>query len=343
MVNEILHKYLQAIDVATVKDIEEGKTVQVTVHQGYYATVRRFIENRNRITLRELYRILSLYSIDEIPDIETLSTAAAITIVPQPSIFVSDVITQPFLQFVPQPNLVIVRAVEVTSVPQTNVIVIMPLTINYVPQALVSVDRGSEIIGLPQPSLFVDNITPPPPEITIIHQPNVEQINSVVIMHINQPSVQMTEGTVESDEYYWGFAPYATSTPRSDKLAYMQINQVVGVMLNATNYATQGFLQKQSITSLTNLNNLLTTDWQANLPLGEQAYLVFLIPSTLQLRTEWINSSLGSGPIGGVLDESIAGNHWPDPNGTITYNGRTYHLYLGNRPRRVSGNLNLIR
>jgi len=251
-------------------------------------------------------------------------------------------VLQPALTFVPQPNLVVVRRVEVSSIPQANVVVIIPINIAYIPQPSISTDVRVTITGIRQPSLFLSGVTGPVPEITVIRQPSVEGIRSIVIMHIGQPSVQTTLSIVETGDFFWGFTPYAVSTPRASNVSYMLTSGIVNVMLNATDFPSQGFLQRGIITPETNTRQLLTTNWQTNLPVGAQAFLVFLIPSNINLRNEWMSPGLGTGPIGGALNETISGNHWPNPDGAILHNGRQYNLYVGNRIRRISGDLILI-
>ena len=290
-------------------------------------------------------RILSLYSIDDIPAVEDIVyTSLQIVFVPQASVILRGVEQVINIDFVPQPSVSLIIPATITMVPQPSVnLTGMAALITYVHQPSVQLILPIEIVHIPQLSVTLEGVIQNI-EIFSIPQPSVSFKLNIAsnIAYIPQPSVHMEGAGLDpvGDEYFWGFTPYGNSLTRDSYVSYMMTAGMIDTMLAATNYSGTGYLQKNSLASVTS-DGIPMTNWERNIPIGETAYMVFLIPTSWNEARSWANN-LGQGQIGGTPNESTTGNHWPDFEHIITYNGKPYYLYVGNRRRRNSGTTNIF-
>jgi hypothetical protein len=362
--DDILRRYIQSIDYEQALSMERvlplykyGFVLKrehydaLQIHEGFRKTIERYIENKETVTKKELLCILKYYSL-EFPDIVPILPPEVLRIlfVPEAQILLSDVIEIVNIDFVPEAQININIndiPVKIDFVPSAQVQLDSSLIfLSFVPQAQIELNLGQliSIVFIPQVQIELTDIPPIYPNIEFVPPAWVDvfQPGETQLEFIPEAQITLESPVIPTGSYFWGFTPYNNKGTRSSELAYMQTSGIINTMKNTTNYANVGFLQQGIIDSNTNLNNLLASNWDLNIPVGEIAYMVFLIPTNALARTSW-QSQVSSGLIGGLLDESTLGNEFPSPDTTITYNGVSYFLYIGNRRRRYAGNYNLIR
>jgi hypothetical protein len=336
--DEYIKLYLNAIDHELT---QETNILRVHVHAGYRATIERYLENRNMLDLTELMQILSLYSIEGIPEVEQrVYQSLEIVFVPHVSISLIGIEPTIKIDFVPQAMVSLsgIATRYELFVPQVSVSITgVSARISYAPQAHVQFILPVNITNIPQASISFEGQTP---KVVTEYAPQMHvtfTYNSVPQMeYVPQLSFTLEAQMPTGDDFLWGFTPYGTSLTRASYVSYMQDPTVLSKMLNTTNYAADGYLQKANVPDWL---TFVMTEWDKNIPVGETAYMVFLIPVKYSAK-RWANP-IGTGIIGGALNEDTTGNHWPDPDGIVTYNGKSYNLYIGNRRRRNSGTTNI--
>lgn len=319
----ILTRYLDAIDNEITK---EKDLFRIQVHAGYRATIERYIANSEVLTLKDLWCILSLYSTD-VPDaIPTeIDGVQILYFIPQPRVTVATTT----ISFVPQPRFTMDIPVKLQFIPQPRV-AIESITLEYVPQPRIIIQEMLQYV--PQPRFTLENV-----EIPIIYVPQPRILGQQgIISFVPQPRYVMHDQVINEGSYFWGFTPYSSSMTRASYVAYVKSEYAIDLMLLTENYDTEGYLQKAILPTNTSLG-IPMTNWEQNLPVGQNAYMVFLIPARLSTADMWSDGTGTTGPIGGVLNENTWGNHFPDPDDVITYQGKDYYLYVGNRRRRNSG------
>lgn len=307
----MIEQYIKAIDQESAKT---GNYLEIKVHQGYKATLERYLKNNSLLTDEQLWSILSLYDRDLKEVSEVQYDGVLIHYIPAATVTLKGVVQTILITRVGTPDITITHGTTLviakTGIPDVKIFT--PTRIEHVPVP----DIENKLQGS---------------AIRIAHLPvaDITKIFTTVISHVPYAMIQNTPNdTPTTLQFYYGFTPLNTNS-RQWHVDHVTVENITN-MLNATDHRTEGHLlyktpESESMLSIQN--------WDKNIDAGENAYNLILTPTALGQLTRW-ETPMGRGNIGGTLDEGITGNMFPAPDKTITYNNTEYYVYLSNRKRR---------
>ena len=343
---DYLSLYLDAIDVETLKEKDIEK---VKVHQGYRKTLERYLENENTLTLKELFYILSLYNIDDIPAKEELP------IILLPELFIPQLrhfLSIPnFNLFIPQLRHELFIPETISYIPQLRHLLSLPDVISYIPQLrhLLIIEEEEIVLFIPQlrHSIVIQeeeivtfipqlrhSIETVGTNISFIPQPRhrtIPEQQESNITFIPQPRHRTFDEQVPdpTQVYLWGYTGYMNTVSRAQELSTilgLGASSYFDQALIGDNKQTDGFAQ---INDVDNPKEYMCTQWTDSIPRDRNAFVYFLIPAE---NTPVNSYRFGSGT------SQIPGEIFPEPEGTyITYNGKEYLFTLSKIKTKLNG------
>lgn len=321
--NDLLQKYLDAIDVKKAKAIrkllplyrlglksKDDVLAEIQVHTGYSKTIHRYIVNRDILTYEQIMHILSLYSISDIPgvvvtdfnDFIIISTPAPqvifaisdiifkITGVPDVLIEIEGLLPTYNMVLIPEPRIDIniddiISQIDITLVPEPQVF------------TLASADRYL-IDFVPEPIVTTTLSLLDQMLITIVPEPiiGIGVHGGFVITVVPEPRITLETRAAIDDRIFFGIM---TGNVRPE-------------------VATFETLLSMSLTPI-------PADLNMFFPAGV-GYYVLALPASAALRRRWHVDDFNQGNIGGIIDP-IFGNLWPDPILQV-FGGRSYQVYI---------------
>lgn len=322
--NDLLNKYLDAIDIEKAKVIrkllplyrlglktKEDILSEMQVHTGNRKTVYRYIIDRSTLTLEQIMCILSLYNITDIPGVDVVEWDEHIVVfVPEPQILITISEIMNKLTFVPD---VIVsneldQTFDLVMVPEVIVdIDIDSITINkpvlFVPEPIIMLDVQTgekyEITFVPEPQIILSIPTADKTTLTFVPEPTILFGESGLFDIVLVPGVQIE---LESE-----VAP-------DDRVFY-------GVSQSELRPLTANFSALLSM-----VRSPIPGDLEIDFP-RVAGYYIFALPAAADLRRSWYVDEDNRGAIGGSWDD-VFSNAWPDPI-LQTHGGVSYKVYIG--------------
>ncbi len=297
----------------------------IQIHEGYKQTIKRYIENRNTLTKEELLCILSLYSIEDLKEIEeVIGDGFYIVSVPDIIVMLDHEHVGYQIVSVPIPEVILPLVRQITSIPQVHVLleeVIREYLITSLPDPIVELS-GVElplpeypITSLPLPIIDLEGIVPLAPEIIGLPEPIV-MLDSLYPTHeiisIPEPIVILGETVSTDNKYFYGVFEIDPHAPYTRPTEANFTNLIVG------------------------FSNIIPDDLRISFPQATGFY-IFAIPASAPIRRSWFVSERNQGPIGGAWDDPFS-NLWPDPIQQV-YQDVLYNVYISSYPTTFSADV----
>lgn len=308
--------------------LREQNFKDIKIHDGYYNTIQRYIDDNKVLTKEELSCILRLYDITNIT-VEEAPEVVQIVIKFIPGTIVQlseqDIDVSVKINYVPDPVITLDIPLTLDFAPQTIVEMLNLINITFAPETIVSVD----VLGItyvPEPIVELDETTIPPvyPTVNYASEPIVSIFETAIqsIAFVPQTIVELFfEQPPASGNYFWGYTGYNSRFSRTKELSNIVGNpDTLDTMLNTPNPETIGKVRKGEFEN--NSDSLLCTNWTSEIPFGNNAFVFFMIPTSIAPRTSY---SFGSG------FSSIPGTVFPEAESTpIVFGGVSYNIYFSN-------------
>jgi len=344
MFNEdTLKKYIKSIDFEKALSMErvlplykygfvikEENLRELKIHTGFQNTIRRYIENPQSLTRRELVCILRLYSIEH-PEVSPVLPPEVLEILfsPKPQIELDkdDVIILTEITFSPKPVITISIEdvdviIEFAPVPQVNIDeAITLLTFSPVPQILL--DNQILIEYAPKAQIILDEgtVIPQYPVMDYAPHPWIVSIDELapIVNYVPKSQVKLEIDIAVGDVIYWGVMERTSSDPRPTASDF--------------EFDDTGI---SSITLPGNTPDNLLLSFNSSI----KGYIMFAIPESAPSRQSYRDPNNFEGNIGG--SPGPFGNLWPDAE--IKFNDiipipKNYKVYITSYwTQPVSGN-----